>query len=107
VARQPTALGAHPLGEFIDQGCDTVLAGRAAVVGGKPVDLALDSEDRVDAVYDFDRQRRLSQIGQLEEVAAAVAPASRLSDRSWPALGIVELGETGIGVGLEDSGIAS
>ena len=30
VARQPTALGAHPLGEFIDQGCDTALAGRAA-----------------------------------------------------------------------------
>src|ERR1700722_5687521 len=61
---------------------------------------------RCGAAHGIDRQWGLSQIGQFEEVAPAVGPAGRLGNRPRPSLGIVELAEPGIGVGLEDPGIA-
>ncbi len=60
----------------------------------------------VDAPDRLHRQRRLPEIGQLEEVAPAMAPARRLGDRTGFAPSIVELAEPGIGIGLEDAGIA-
>jgi len=51
------------------------LAHGQTLAGRQPVDLALDREDGVDATDRLDRQRRLSQIGQLEELAPAMAPA--------------------------------
>jgi hypothetical protein len=38
-------------------------------------DPALDGEDLVDALDRLDRQRRFAQVGLLEEVASAMAPA--------------------------------
>ena len=103
---QPAALGTHPIGEVADQWHDTVLAGSTPILGGKPVDLALDREDRIDAANRFDRQRRLAQIGQLEELAAPVTPAGSLGDRPRLALGIVEFAEPGVSIGLENPRIA-
>src|SRR5262249_9299262 len=53
----------------------------------------------------FDRQRCLTQIGQFKELAPAVPPARRLSDRTRLSLAIVEITEASIGVGLQDAGI--
>ena len=106
VARQPAPLGAHPVCKIADQWRDAVLAGSAPVTSGDPVEFTLDREDRVDAPHGFDRQRRFAGVGEDEEIATAMAPAQRLGDRPRPSLGIVELAEPGIGVGLEDSGIA-
>jgi len=39
-------------------------------------------------------------------VAPAVAPAGRLGDRARFALGVIELAEPGIGIGLQEAGIA-
>ena len=80
---------------------------RAASTLGRraAVDLALDGEDRVDAPDRLARQRCLAEIGQLKEVAPAMAPARRLGDRPGLALAVVELAEPGISIGLEDPGI--
>src|SRR5689334_11273023 len=51
-------------------------------------------------------QRRLSEVGQLEELAPAMAPARRLGDRPWLAPAIVEIAEPGIGIGLKDTGVS-
>jgi len=42
----------------------------------------------------------------LEEVAAAMAPARRLSDRAGFAFAIVEFAKPGISIGLQNPGIA-
>lgn len=55
MARQPTALSPHPLGEVADQRCDAVVAFDLTVPGSKPVQLALDGEDRVNAAHGLDR----------------------------------------------------
>ena len=39
-------------------------------------------------------------------MASAMAPARRLGERAGFALGVVELAESGIGIGLQDAGIA-
>src|SRR5512143_1657017 len=69
------------------------------------VDLALDGEDCIDTLDRLNRQRRLAQIGQLEEVAPSVAPARRLGDRPRLAPAVVEIAEPGISIGLEDPGV--
>jgi hypothetical protein len=79
---------------------------RQPVAGRLAIDRALDGEDLVDALNRLDRQRRLAQIGLLEEVAAAVAPARRLSDRAGFAFAIVEFAKPGISIGLQNPGIA-
>jgi hypothetical protein len=76
---------------------------------------ALDVEDRIDTLDRLDRERRQhrerpaclgSDVGKLEELAPAVCPATRLRDRSRFALGLVEPIKAGIGIGLQDPGIA-
>src|SRR5437588_395103 len=81
---------------------DALLARRQAVAGRKPVDVALDREDRIDAAHRLDRHGRFTGIGDDEEVAPAVSPARGFGDRTWPPLAIVEVAEPGISVGLED-----
>jgi hypothetical protein len=107
VARQSGALGAHPCFEIGDDRLAFPLPRRQAVRGRQAIDPTLDGEEFVDAPDGRDRQRRLPQIGQLKELAPAVAPARRLGDRPRLAPAVVELGEPGIGVGLQNAGIAS
>ena len=104
--RQPGAFGAHPLFEIGDERLGFPLPHRQPVAARLAADPALDGEDLVDALDRLDRQRRFAQVGLLEEVASAMAPASRLGDRAWFAFAVVELAEPGIGVGLQDAGIA-
>jgi hypothetical protein len=65
--------------------------------------LALDSKDLVDVANRLDRQRRLPEIGQLEEVTPAMAPTRRLSDRAGFAFAVVEFAKPGISIGLQES----
>src|SRR5258707_4587962 len=48
-------------------------------------------------------QQHLPQIGQHKDLAPAVGPARRLGDPAGSALGVVEIIEAGIGVGLQDT----
>ena len=52
-----------------------LLAQRKALIFGDAVQRALDIEHRVDAAHGLERQRRLGDIGQHEELAPRVAPA--------------------------------
>ena len=106
VPRQPSAFCAHPFFEIGDDRLGFLLSRRQSVIGRLAVDPAFDGEDLVDAPNRLDRQRRLAQIGLLEEVAPAVAPASRLGDRARFAFAVVELTEPGISIGLQHAGIA-
>jgi len=110
VARQPGALGTHPLFKVGDERPDALLARRQAVAGRVSVDVALDGEDRIDAAHRLQRHRSPNAlgagIGDDEELAPAVAPARRLGDRSRPPSAIVEVAEPGIGIGLENAGAA-
>jgi len=103
---QPGAFGTHPSRELADKRSDPVLTAREPLLGLSAVDLALDREDLVDPADRFDSERRFAKIGQYEELAPAVAPAGRLSDRAGSAPGIVEITKPGISIGLEGPGIA-
>jgi hypothetical protein len=107
MARQPGARGAHPFFEVGDHRLAVALSRRQAIRGQQTVDPTLDGKDRVDVLNRRGRQRRFAQIGQLEEVAPAMAPAGRLGDRAGFAFAVVELAEPGISIGLQDAGIAS
>ena len=85
---------------------DPFLADCEPLLSGGAIDLALNREDRVDAAHRFDGEWRLAQISQLKEFAPGVAPAGRLSDRAGSAPGIIKIAEPGIGIGLQDPGIA-
>src|SRR5258708_3824722 len=103
VARQRGALGPHPAFQCGNQRLDPLLSDGMPLLGGGAVDLALDGEDLVDAANRLDRQWRLPQIGQHKELAPAVGPARRFGDPAGSALGVVEIIEAGIGVGLQDT----
>ena len=82
---------------------------------GEAVDLPLDGEDRIHALHRLERERgddgqpcrALAAIGEHEELASGMRPARRLNQRSWPSLGRIEPAEPGIGVRLQDAGIAA
>lgn len=69
------------------QRCAEFLANSKTILRGPPVDGALDVEDHIEAADSFDRQRQndrrllasllelVGDIGQLEEIAACMAPA--------------------------------
>jgi hypothetical protein len=57
------------------------------LLGREAVDLVLDGEQGIDALDRFDRDRRLLQPRQIEELASPVRPAGRLDDRSALARG--------------------
>ena len=70
------------------------------------VDLALDGEQRIDALDRLDRDRRLVDPRQVEELAPRMGPARRLDDRPRLAAGLVEPVEARIGVRLHQPGVA-
>ena len=100
MARQAGAFGAHPVFEIGDNRPALPLPSRQAVIGRHAVDFALNGEELIDPTDGLDCQRRLAQIGQLEELAPAMAPACRLGDRPRPAPALIEIAEAGISIGL-------
>src|SRR5258708_38716320 len=103
MTREFGALGAHPGFERGDQGGAPLLARGQPLLERKAINLALDVEERVDALDGLqgdrrDRRRLLASprvrgdVGQLEELAARMAPAQRLDDRARLAVGKIEAG---------------
>ena len=58
-----------------------LVAHAQALVRRQAVDLALDGEQRIDALDRLDRDRRLVEPRQVEELAPRMRPARRLDDR--------------------------
>ena len=106
VARQAGAYGTHPFFKIGDNRQALALPQRQSVAGRQAVDCTLNSEEFVDAADRLDRQRRLPEISQLEELASPVAPARRLGDRLRLALAVVKFAEPGISIGLQNPGTA-
>src|SRR5436305_8539792 len=93
-----------------------LLAHRTPLLDIRAVDLALDLEQRIDALHRFKGQRRDHlrlvalglapgggfDIGELEELAPAMRPASRLEDLTRRPDRSIELLIATIGVGLQD-----
>src|SRR5690348_9633379 len=105
MARESAALGAHPLFERSDLRSNVELAPGQALLGRAAIEVALDGEDRINAAHGLERERRLRHIGQNKEFASPMRPTRGLSDRTGLARHIVQLVESGIGVGLEKPGI--
>ena len=91
---------AQPSLQFDDQWSATLLAHAQALLWHEAVDLALDGEQDIDALDRLDGDRRLAEPRQVKELAPAMCPARSFDDRSRFAVGLVELGEAGVGVGL-------
>ena len=105
----------HPSLQIGDERRDAGAASREALVGGEAVDLALDVEDRVDALDRLEGERRDDgelaarlggDVGEHEELAPRMRPAGRLGDRPAAAVGCIEPVEARIGVGLQDPAVA-
>ena len=99
------ALFTQPPLQFNDQGAATLLAHAPALLRRKAVDLTLNGEQDIDALD------RRPPIGALlsrarSNLAPAVRPARSFEDQTWLAIGLVELVEAGVGVGLHQPGIA-
>ena len=85
--------------------------------GRTAVDVALDSEDAVDALYGLDRKwrdddtlARLSlelgrDVGKFEEVSPRMGPAGSVGDRPLGPTGVIERVVAGVivGLGMEDT----
>ena len=93
MTREFGALGTHPGFERGDQGGAPLLARGQPPLDRKAIDVALDVEERVDAFDGLQGDRRdwrrllatprvRGDVGQLEELAARMAPAQRLDDRA-------------------------
>ena len=106
MARQPGAFGAHPVFKIGNNRPAFALPRCQPVAGREAVDRALDREELVEAPDRRDRQWCLAQIGQLEELAPAMAPTRRLGDRPGFAFAAIQFAEPGIGIGLQDAGIS-
>jgi hypothetical protein len=85
-----------------------------ALVGAQTVDLALDREERVDALHGFQGDRRYGRgarpaprargnIGEFEKASSGARPTQRRGDRSCLAREIIEAVVAAIGIGLEDA----
>ena len=94
-----------PVGAAGKAGAHRLAHERAGAVAAGDVG-RFDCEDVVDVPDRLDRQRRLSEIGQFKELAAAMAPTGRLDDRRGTSLRLIEFTEPGIGIGLQDTGPA-
>ena len=77
-----------------------------ALLWGHAVDLALDGEQHIDALDSLDRNRRLVEACQIEELAPPMRPAGSLDNRSRLAVGFVQPVEPRIGVCLHQPGVA-
>jgi hypothetical protein len=96
---------AHPVFERGNQWRHPRLPHGTTMFCRQPIDRALDAKDRIDAAHRFDRQRRLRDIGQDEQLAPPVCPARRLDDRAGLSTRVVEIVEPGIGVRLQDPAV--
>src|SRR5262249_53903074 len=106
VLGEPGALFAQPGLQLDHEWPATFLAHTRALLGREAVDLALDGEQAIDALDRPGRDRRLIEARQIEELAPSVRPAGGLDDGAGFAVGLVELAEAGVGVGLHQSSIA-
>jgi hypothetical protein len=79
---EPSAVGTHPAFEFSDQRFGARAPCSETLIDGAAIDLALDGEDGVDAAHGFDREWRLSDIGEDEELAPGMCPTRGLDDRT-------------------------
>ena len=113
-ARQARVLLTQPRFKSGQNGRTLFMAYAEALFGAQAVDVALDIEQRVNALNRLQRNRRDrrcvlsapcigSDIGQLEELSPCVCPAQCGRNRSLRARGIVELVVPAIGVGLQDA----
>ncbi len=88
---------AEPGLQLDDEWSAALVADADALLRRHAVDLALDGEQRIDAVDRLDRDRRLIEPRQVEELAPCVCPARRFDDQTRLAAGLVEAVEAGIG----------
>ena len=117
MAGELDALIPHPGFQGADKGSAPVLAHRQALGGGQAVDFLLDGEDGVDPLHrlqgDGGDHRvlgafrlapcALGDVGQLEQLAPAVAPAQGLEDRARRPRRFIKLVVAAIGVRLQHS----
>lgn len=103
------------------QGRGRGLAGRSAIFGAVAVDLALDVEQGVDTLHGLQADRRQHRralalrgppraardVGQDKELPARMGQAGRFQDRPEFTTWFVKLAVTSVGVGLQDTAIAS
>ena len=106
VLGDPGALLAQPGLQRDDERSAALVAHARTLLRRQAVDLALDGEQGIDALDRLDRDRRLVDPRQIEELAPRMRPAGRLDDRPRLAVGLVEPVEPGIGVRLHQSGVA-
>ena len=66
------------------------------------VDGSLDGEDLVNAAHRLHGDGRLGELGQVEQLTAAMAPARRLEDGRRLAPAVIEVVVARVGVGLHD-----
>ena len=76
------------------------MAHAQALLWNEAVNLALDGEQDIDALDRLDRDRRLAEPRQIEELASRMRPTRSLDDRSWFTVGLVQPVEPRVGVGL-------
>ena len=116
MAGQPGALAAHPGLEVGNERRDAAAANGQAFLGRQAVDLALDIEDRVDALHRFQRQRR-DRRGSLPRALAVMSASTKnlrlpCAQHAASVIGprltacFIEPVEAGIGIGLENARIA-
>jgi len=106
MAGQLAAVLPHPCLELGDKRRDVLPAHGQALLGRQSVDGALGIKDRVDAPHRLDGKRGMRDLGQLEQLAPAVRPTPGVGDRARLSPRLVEGVVPGVGVGLQDAGIA-
>ena len=72
MARQLAAFTTHPVFEGEHERHHPHLALGMPLGRGQAVDVALDGENRIDPAHRLDRQRRLREIGEHEQLAPTV-----------------------------------
>src|ERR1700688_1082587 len=97
---EPGTLFAQPSLQFDDQWPAPLLAQAQALLWHEAVDLALDGEQDIDALDRLGGNRRLAEPRQVKELTPCLRPARGFDDQTAFAVGLVELGEAGVGVGL-------
>jgi len=90
----------------LDERTTALIAHGGALLRLQAMDLALDREQGVDALDRRDRNRRLLQPCELEELAPSMRPAADLDDRPGLTRRLIEPVEAGIGIRLHRSRVA-
>src|SRR5262245_61385992 len=106
VLGDPGALLAQPAFQRNDEWSAALIAHARTLLRRHAVNLALDGEQDIDALDRLDRDRRLVDPRQIEELAPLMSPAGNLDDRPRLAVGLVAPIDPGIGLRLHQSGIA-